>query len=78
MSERLTVLDMVSDALRAGGYDGLTSGECGCELADLMTCDLGQPNGCVAGHKVPHKVPCVDECDCIWPHGWHIMAGPRP
>ena len=34
----MTVIDIIRDYLKAKGYDGLTSGECGCGLDDLHPC----------------------------------------
>ena len=56
-----TVIDMVSDALKSGGYDGLVSDsfECACELNDLAPCcEIG--DSCMAGYKV---TTCPDDCE---------------
>lgn len=73
MIKRLTVLDMVAAALRAGGYDGLTDGDCACEIDDLMPCST-EVCGCEGGHKIPCD---PDDCDADGECDWHIMAGPR-
>lgn len=46
------VLDMVAEALKAKGFDGLHyEGECGCSVDDLAPC--GQIDShCEAGYKV--------------------------
>ncbi len=44
------VVDMVKMHLKANGFDGLYSDECGCELSDLAPC--GEIQGdCRAGYK---------------------------
>jgi len=59
----MTVRTIVTQWLRANGYDGLyVPGECCCNLNDLMPCN-GQPDpdDCRAGHVVP--CPGGDECE---------------
>ncbi len=51
----LTVRTMIHHLLVTLGYDGLCTDDCGCELADLMPCDLyfsGDKSiaDCVPGH----------------------------
>ena len=59
MSDRVTdpnLRKIVSDWLRANGYEGLWNqdAECGCELDDLMPCD--EPGTeCTAGVKIDEK-----------------------
>jgi hypothetical protein len=60
-----SVIDLVKQGLRAGGFDGLLSddGECGCEVDDLAPCTeiLGS---CVAGWRVAGCDPgCGQGCD---------------
>lgn len=35
----MTIKQIVSDWLKANGYDGLCDDECGCTLEDFMPCD---------------------------------------
>ena len=51
-----TMRAIVAEWLRANGYDGLASDDCGCEVDDLFVCESPQPD-CVAGHKRT-KCPC--------------------
>ena len=44
------VVDILETRLRQGGWDGLYSGECGCQLGDLAPCGEIQPR-CRAGYK---------------------------
>lgn len=67
-----TIKDIVAAYLKASGYDGLynTTGDCGCELADLFACG-GNDCDCQAGYKVPcdgETCPAFGDCD------WHIAA----
>ena len=74
--------DMVIQQLKAGGHDGLISGDetCGCKLNDLMPCD-GEWQGiasCQAGHVVP--CPGASECEFGGPEEgctWHIAEGKK-
>lgn len=59
-----TLQQLVEQALKAGGFDGLwnENGECACKIGDLFPC--GQPSGeCRAGYEKP--------CDC-GEHDYHI------
>ena len=51
--EPRTIPQICAAWLAAQGYDGLCDPEeaCGCEIADLMPCDMTGWNQCVAGHK---------------------------
>lgn len=63
-----TMIEMVENALKAGGYDGLfnVDGECACEIGDLFPCDRPDAH-CRAGYKQT----CSDSCG---EHDWHIAA----
>lgn len=68
----MKVKEIVKKFLEDNGYDGLTSGECGCKVEDLMPCDgcmgCGQED-CQAGHLTdcnPETCPADGKCD------WHI------
>lgn len=67
-----TTKEIVAAYLKASGYDGLynTTGDCGCELADLFACG-GNDCDCQAGYKVP----CDGEtCPAFGDCAWHIAA----
>lgn len=79
----MTVLKIVTEYLKANGYDGLYSidGECGCKIGDLAPC--GQmPTDCKAGFErpcpgFPQSQDETDEfggCDC---GSWHIGPWPK-
>lgn len=65
----ITVEKMVETWLRANGYDGLYSDDCGCEVDDLMPCGETTMT-CQAGYKVP--CPGPEECDEGGLCPWHI------
>ena len=47
----MTVIEMITARLKAGGYDGLCYDGCGCLVDDLAPC--GNPGiFCEAGHRV--------------------------
>jgi len=60
------VRDIVREYLRAHGYNGLRTDDCGCREDDLMPCD-GPCARCIPGYLLP--------C-CCGDHDWHI--GPDP
>jgi hypothetical protein len=67
------VEDIVSDWLKANGYDGLWSdGDCACLVGDLAPCNIdgGIPRDCTAGYKAP----CTDTCDHEEVGDWHIQT----
>ena len=69
----MTVKEIVREWLGENGYDGLTSGECGCEASDLFPC-MDACQSCMAGHKEPcdpKSCPVDGACD------WHIVSGLR-
>ena len=51
----MTVKDIVTEYLKAHGYDGLAAEDCGCGLDDLMPCEWG---GGMPDCKPAHKEPC--------------------
>lgn len=62
MTEPLTVKDMLTKALKEGGYDGLCNDNCGCAIDDLAPCEnIGLD--CVAAYARN----CSPEAEC-W--GW--------
>ena len=66
----MTLQQIVADGLRAGGFDGLCRGDCGCRLDDLMPCH--EPGiDCVAGHIRYGTFDGVDQ-------GWIIAQGVAP
>ena len=71
----MNVKDIVRQWLNENGYDGLSSEECGCELADLMPCDEPNVVLCVAGHRGKcNPETCAADGDCPW----HIIPGKKP
>ena len=64
--------ELVTDWLRANGYDGLAGDGCGCGLDDLMPCDSPCCD-CVAGHRV---VLTQEEADRLnRDHDYEFEAG---
>lgn len=65
----MNVIDIVTQYLKDNGYDGLVedTGECGCELSDLMPCEI-YSQGCRAGHKEP---------DPAGEYDWLIFPGKK-
>jgi len=53
--EELTVIEILIQRLKEGGFDGLANGpiECGCFLDDLAPCGSIY-TGCAAGHAVKY------------------------
>ena len=47
----MEAIEILCNALKEMGADGLCNFECGCELDDLAPCG-GEINGCVAAKKV--------------------------
>jgi hypothetical protein len=71
--ENKTVKQIVEAWLKEHSYTGLYDDdcECGCELSDLMPCDLSGCN-CKAGYKCK----CDDNCEHegAGESDWHISA----
>jgi hypothetical protein len=68
-----SIADIVTEYLKANGYDGLYSeaGECCCSLGDeLFPCALVQ--NCTAGYRVP-----CHGCYCEYDDGPHYHIGPK-
>ena len=63
----MNVKEIVLDYLSKNGFEGLfdDSGECGCELSDLMPCGEGG-SACEPGYKLPGN----EEND--------FLIGPKP
>ena len=58
--------------LRANGYDGLTTENCGCDVNDLMPCvDLAGAD-CKAGYKIP--CPGGKDCNAYGDCDFHIST----
>lgn len=56
----------IRDYLTIGGYEGLRSDECACDLTDLAPCDCLSLDECQPAYRVPctkDKKAC-DYCDC--------------
>ena len=72
--DTMTLIEIVTQYLRANGYDGLyhSDGECACEVGDLWPCD--NPNGdCKAGHYVD----CPGK-ECAGSGHRHFHIGEKP
>ncbi len=69
----MNVKEIVSEYLKANGYDGLYTDDCGCWLTDLFPCGENFED-CKPGYEVP----------CGWETGnWHDdpnskCIGPKP
>ena len=63
----MNVKQIVSAYLKAHGYDGLYSDDCGCQKDDLMPCDEGGQN-CEPGYQGSCTPDCTE-------HDFHI--GPK-
>ena len=59
----MTVREIVTEYLKANGYDGLAGEECGCWLHDLMPCGEYGTN-CVAGHEGNPPENNAEDADC--------------
>lgn len=70
----MTIPEIVTEWLKARGYDGLAGDECGCKLDDLMPC--GEPHlvDCVPGHRVKCSAACGEIHDEPY-DGWHMEPG---
>ena len=69
----MNVRELLVDALRIKGYDGLFSiaGQCACAPPDLMPCGEASTT-CEAGYKAPCDGSCdAGSCD------FHIVARKR-
>ena len=67
----MEIRQIVEQWLRANGYDGLTTVDCGCVVDDLMPC-----GECIANCKAGYKVSCPGEADCPADGDcpWHIST----
>jgi hypothetical protein len=66
--KKLSLKDVVKNALKEQGYDGLFNedADCACELSDLFPC-YSPSAECLAGYKSPCPSSCGE-------HDWHISA----
>ena len=60
-----TVKTIVSDWLKANGYDGLAcpKAECGCEIRDLFPCDCS-PDTCQPAYRIANPTGESDWIMC--------------
>ena len=50
----MTVKEIIIKALRAGGFDGLCTEECGCTIEDMAPCCMTENIlSCIPGYKGP-------------------------
>jgi hypothetical protein len=73
----INVREMLTEHLRANGYDGLLSEshDCACQLDDLIPC-MEDCSFC----KPAHYVPCDDPNECEFgdsPTHFHMEPGPN-
>jgi hypothetical protein len=70
----MTVKELVVEALRKNGFDGLCNPdqECGCPLDDLMPCDAVNERDCVGGFKIP----CPHDSQGDTPYDFYISTVP--
>jgi len=62
--ECMTTKEIVIDYLKANGFDGLYSDDCGCSISDLMPCDgYGSVGMCKPGVKKNCK-ECSENGEC--------------
>jgi hypothetical protein len=73
------IRELITDGLRAHGYDGLWNGEadnCGCGIGDIAPCGEIDILGCVAARLVPCDGTCdTGKCDN---HYYPVKRTPRP
>jgi len=67
----MTVKEIVKKYLEDNGYDGLTSGDCGCKVDDLVPCGgatcCGSHMDCKAGYLTDcDPETCSADGDCLW------------
>ena len=70
------VKTIVGDWLKANGYEGLfnENAECGCDMDDLMACDMSGIDACVPAYKLQCD-GCIHDCLDVYkyimsPDGW--------
>ena len=66
----MNVREIVASYLKANGFDGLYSDECGCLLDDLMPCSSEGALTCKPGYKRP--CPGPEGCDLDGGCKFHI------
>jgi hypothetical protein len=66
----MNVREIVTAHLKAGGFDGLTMDDCGCDIDDIMPCGACDMEECMPAKKVfcrdmptPACGNCEGECD---------------
>lgn len=72
MGERITCRDIVESWLKANGYDGLCSEECGCGMGeDFSPCGFAEFESCTPAYKITCKCGVIlyvankqDGCEC--------------
>ena len=78
----MEVRAIVAEWLKANGYDGLYTDNCGCEVDDLMPCANDGSANCRAGYKIPCRPEtCPADGDCPWhigPKKQQKWAAPKP
>jgi hypothetical protein len=78
----MTAKDILRDALKAQGFDGLYNEDapCGCLADDLEPCEGGCIGDCKPGYRVVVKADddsCADYCDSCGTDHWHICGERR-
>lgn len=59
----MNVRSIVEDFLKANGYGGLCNYNCGCEVGDLMPCDMDFQHNCEPGY-VHYCKDCTQAKEC--------------
>lgn len=74
MTKPMTVIQIVSAAIKQGGFDGLYDehGECACELDDLAPCG-GLQDGCTMGYRYVCNDDGCEYYGDAGPH-WHMRS----
>ena len=62
----MDAMEILKEALKAKGFDGLYTDECGCTLDDFMPCNCDSAWHCEPGYKVKCPRTCGEG------HDFHI------
>ena len=78
----MTAREILRDALKAQGYDGLYNEDvpCGCLADELALCEELGSGSCKPGYREDVKADddsCADYCDGCGTDHWHICAERR-
>lgn len=65
----MDIREICAEWLEKNGYDGLCTGQCSCEISNLIPCEVPSVT-CEAGYKIP--CPGPEECSADGDCPWHI------